>query len=73
MLTYRLDGEKGSNIMKKWKCTFWRSNPQSKNGGYETTRIVEARTQASAYKKAEIEYGKPVYGGMSLVKVEEEK
>lgn len=29
--------------MKKWIVKMWRSNPQLKNGGYETTRKVEAR------------------------------
>jgi len=31
------------NKMKKWIVKMWRSNPQLKNGGYETTRKVEAR------------------------------
>ena len=57
--------------MKTWKCTFWRSNPQLKSGGYETTRTVEAKTRASAEKKAEAKYGDAVYGGMTLLKVEE--
>lgn len=56
--------------MKKWKCTFWRSNPQLRNGGYETEREIEAKTEASAWKKAEKRYGSPIYGGMSLIKVE---
>ena len=56
--------------MKKWKCIFWRYNPQLNNDGYETTRIVEARTANSAWKKAEKKYCKCVYGSMSLCKVE---
>ena len=60
--------EKGK-IMKTYIATFWRGNPQSKNGGYETTRTIEARTQASAEKKARA-YEKCIYGSMSLIKVE---
>lgn len=56
--------------MKTWKVTFWRSNPQLKNGGYETTRTVEARTESSAWKKAEKQYCKCIYGGMTVLKVE---
>lgn len=57
--------------MKKWNAVFWRMNPQLKNGGYETTRTVEAKTAASAAKKAEKQYGHPIYGGMVLMRVEE--
>lgn len=28
--------------MKKYIATFWRGNPQIKDGGYETTREIEA-------------------------------
>lgn len=57
--------------MKKWTAVFWRSNPQFSEGGYETKRTVEARTKASAAKKAEKAYGKTVYGSMILLRVEE--
>ena len=57
--------------MKTWKCVFWRSNPQLTKGGYETTRTVEAKTKASAEKKAEKQYGNAIYGGMTLLRVEE--
>lgn len=39
--------------MKKFIATYFRHNPQLKSGGYETTREIEARTIASAKKKAE--------------------
>lgn len=28
--------------MHRYSATFWRGNPQLKNGGYETTRTIEA-------------------------------
>ena len=59
--------------MKKYKATFWRSNPQLKNGGYETTREFEARNLRIAQKKArEIENG-CCYGSMSLREIWEVK
>lgn len=55
--------------MKQYTATFFRSNPQIKNGGYETTRTIEAKTIASARKKAR-EYENCLYGSMTLLKVE---
>lgn len=58
--------------MKKYIATFWRGNPQLKNGGYQTTRKIEAVSITSARKKArEITEG-CVYGNMSLLSVEKE-
>lgn len=58
--------------MKKYIATFWRGNPQMKNGGYETTREIEAASITSARKKArDIEDG-CVYGSMSLLSIEKE-
>ena len=65
------DGRKG-NDMKKWKCIFWRGNPQLKNRGYETTRIVEAKTEKSAWNKAE-KMTTCIYGTMRLLRVEPEE
>lgn len=56
--------------MKKYVATFWRSNPQLRNGGYITTRTIEAKTIASARKQAREIAGKTVYGGMELLNVE---
>lgn len=56
--------------MKTWKITLWRINPQLTKGGYETTRTIEAKTEASAWKKAEKKFSNCVYGGMSVLKVE---
>jgi hypothetical protein len=58
--------------MKKYIATFWRGNPQLKDGGYETTREIEAVSITSARKKArDIEDG-CVYGSMSLLSIEKE-
>ena len=43
--------------MKKYIATFWRGNPQMKNGGYETTRDIEDGC---------------AYGSMSLLSIEKE-
>ena len=56
--------------MKKYIATFWRGNPQMKNGGYETTREIEAVSITSARKKArDIEDG-CAYGSMSLLSMQ---
>lgn len=55
--------------MKKFIATFWRGNPQLKNGGYETTRTIEAKNRSEAVKKAKAIDIK--YGSMNLLDVEE--
>lgn len=59
--------------MKKFVAKFWRANPQLKNGGYETTRTIEAKGIASAEKKANRIADSMVYGSMSLLSIEEVK
>ena len=59
--------------MKTYKATFWRGNPQISSGGYETTRSIEAKTIASARKKAREIENQCVYGSMTLLDVEEIK
>lgn len=56
--------------MKKFKVKFWRGNPQLRNGGYETTRIIVARTMASAKKKA-MEQTEQIYSNMIFLDIEE--
>lgn len=57
--------------MKIWNVTMWRSNPQLKNGGYETTVKIEARTSASAMKKADKKFNTPGgYGSYSPLRAE---
>lgn len=54
----------------KYIATFWRGNPQLKNGGYETKRTIEAKTIASARKLAREYESGTVYGTMTLLKIE---
>lgn len=56
--------------MKTYKAKFWRTNPQLANGGYETTRTIEAKTLAAARKKAKEIEKQTAYGGMSLIEIE---
>lgn len=58
--------------MKKYVAKFWRSNPQFKAGGYETTRTIEAVSIASARKKAREISEHCAYGGMELRGIERE-
>lgn len=58
--------------MKRYTATFWRANPQLANGGYETKRTVEAKTRASAEKKAQKIADECNYGSMTLLHIEEE-
>lgn len=59
--------------MKTWKVTFWRSNPQLANGGYQTTRTIEAKTRNAAMRKAEKIARDCIYGGMTPRDIEEIK
>lgn len=56
--------------MKKFIITFWRENPQLRNGGYYRNQEVEARTEASARKKAEKIAAGAAYGSMMVVSVD---
>ena len=56
--------------MNTYKATFWRRNPQIEKGGYETTRIIEAKSIVSARKKANEICSKCAYGGMTLLDVQ---
>lgn len=42
---------------------FWRSNPQLKNGGYETTREIQARAKARKISN------QCLYGSMDLLSI----
>lgn len=59
------------NQLKTYKVTFWRSNPQLANGGYEKVEtmrgIDEDHVWARAYKKT------ASYGSYSPISVEEIK
>lgn len=60
----------GSMKMKKYVLKFWRSNLQLAAGGYETTREVEAKSIATARKKAREIEDACRYGGMTLISIE---
>ena len=58
--------------MKKYTITLWRGNPQLTDGGYETTRTVEAKSLASARKQADKLASRCAYGSMTVLAVREE-
>lgn len=39
--------------MKRFRATFWRSNPEFLYGGYRTRRTIEAEDIATARERAE--------------------
>ena len=51
-------------------ATFWRSNPQLKNGGYFTTKEFQAVSHKAAERQAERYAANNVYGGMAVKSVE---
>lgn len=51
-------------------ATFWRSNPQLKNGGYFTTKEFQSISLQGATKQAERFAADNVYGGMAVKNVE---
>ena len=55
------------NNKKTYVATFWRSNPQVKNGGYYTTREFEATTKEQAEKQVKKYMKDTVYGGLSFI------
>ncbi len=58
--------------MKTYTAKFWRINPQSSRGGYETTRKIEATTKKKAEKKADEMTQHCVYGGLVLLELTED-
>lgn len=54
------------------KATFFRHNPQFKNGGYVTERKIEAVSLPSARKRAREISEHCVYGSMELLDIEME-
>lgn len=51
-----------------YTATYFKGNPQSRNGGYNTTRIIEAKTLREATKKAE-DLVNCVHGTMTLLNI----
>ena len=58
--------------MKSYKATFFRHNPQFKNGGYVTERKIEDVSLPSARKRAREISEHCVYGSMELLDIEME-
>ena len=58
------------NSKRIYIATFWRGNPQLKNGGYYTAKEFQAVPHKAAERQAE-RYAKcMVYGSLSLISVE---
>lgn len=51
-------------------ATFWRSNPQLKNGGYYTTKEFQAMSHKAAERQAERYMKDVIYGSLNLISVE---
>lgn len=51
-------------------ATFWRSNPQLKNGGYFTTKEFRSTSLQEATKQAERYAADTIYGSMAVKNVE---
>lgn len=57
--------------MKTYELKFWRGNPQSRNGGYETTRTVEAKNNKELERKIKNLENNVAYGTMECIEVKE--
>ena len=55
--------------MKKYNALFYRGNHQLKNGGYKTTKIIEAASIEAAEKKAHKIEKNVGYGWMELISI----
>lgn len=51
-------------------ATFWRSNPQLKNGGYFTTKEFQSVSLQEAERQAERYTKDMIYGSLNLISVE---
>ena len=56
--------------MKEYSIKFWRNDNQLPSGGYETTRVVEAKTLSSARKKAYEICNSCSFGEMYIIRIE---
>ena len=55
---------------RTYTATFWRNNPQLKNGGYYTTKEFQAVSHKAAERQAERYTKGIVYVGLDLINVE---
>ena len=58
------------NSKKTYVATFWRGNPQLKNGGYYTAKEFRAVSHKAAERQAEKYTKGMVYGSLDLISVE---
>lgn len=58
------------NSKRTYIATFWRGNPQLKNGGYYTTKEFQAVSHKAAERQAERYTKGTVYGSLDLISVE---
>lgn len=58
------------NSKRTYVATFWRGNPQLKNGGYYTTKELQAVSHKAAERQAKRCTKGMVYGTLDLVSVE---
>lgn len=58
--------------MRTYTATFYRANPQLPNGGYITTRKIEAVSITQARKKAREIEQQTIYGSKTLLSIEKE-
>lgn len=58
------------NSKRIYVATFWRGNPQLKNGGYYTAKEFQSVSLQGATKQAERYAANNVYGGMAVKSVE---
>lgn len=58
------------NSKRTYIATFWRGNPQLKNGGYYTTKEFQPVLHKAAERQAEKYTKGIVYGTLDLVSVE---
>lgn len=67
-----MENKQKNNMSSKrtYIATFWRSNPQLKNGGYFTTKEFQSVSLQGATKQAERYAASNMYGGMAVKSVE---
>lgn len=67
-----MENKQKNNMSSKrtYVATFWRGNPQLKNGGYYTTKEFQAMSHKAAERQAERYTKDMVYGGFNPTVVE---
>lgn len=67
-----MENKQKNNMSSKrtYIATFWRGNPQLKNGGYYTTKEFQSVSLQGATKQAERYTKGMIYGSLNLISVE---